>query len=189
MLALMTGKSIQAIVGLDQDIIGFDPRGIGATTPRADCYSFPYSEENEEEDYVRGQYHRMLFSIGYRDSGAVNTSNVALQKLDVRARAVAKLCEEKDMLKGEDSIFRHLSTPSVARDMLSIVDAWDAWTDGLNVDDEWNVQADGPIVDDEPVEAEQENDEEAYSLDTRGKLVYWGFSYGVRLPSSTIAEY
>jgi hypothetical protein len=169
--ALSTGKMIQGIVGLDQDIIGFDPRGIGATTPSADCYSFPYNDETDEEDRVKGQYHRFLVSLGVQEIGAVNTSNVALQKIDTRARALSKLCQEKDALKGDDSIFRHLSTPSVATDMLSIVDAWDEWTSGLNADqDEFDTQA---------ADMENETDEATYDLDTKGKLVYWGFSYGV----------
>jgi pimeloyl-ACP methyl ester carboxylesterase len=174
--AIAFGEMIQGVVGLDQDIIGFDPRGIGATTPSADCFSFPYNDETEEEDRVKGQYHRLLWSLGAKEIGAVNTSNIALQKIDTRARALAKLCEQKDLLKGDDSIFRHISTPSVARDMLSVVDAWDAWASSLS--DDCNE------IDRKPVEVEQDADEPAYSLDTKGKLVYWGFSYGVRFSST-----
>ena len=52
--------------------------------------------------------------------------------LDTRARSLAKLCQEKDSLNGKDSILKYVHTPSVARDMLSIVDAWDEWTESLS---------------------------------------------------------
>jgi pimeloyl-ACP methyl ester carboxylesterase len=173
--ALSSGKMIQGVVGQDQDIIGFDPRGVGLTIPSADCFAFPYNDETEEEDRAKGEYHRFLFSLGMKEIGAVNTSDVALQKIDTRSRALSKLCQEKDALKDDDSIFRHLSTPSVATDMLSIVDAWDEWTSGLNVDqDRFDIEA---------VDLDDKTDEPSYDLDTKGKLVYWGFSYGV-CPSS-----
>lgn len=164
-LALFLGKPLQAMLGADQDIIGFDPRGIAATTPRADCFSFPNDDSHEEVDYISGAFHRSMWAISGREIGNVNSSTVALQKFDVRARATSRLCEMKDAIKGNDSIFRHLSTPTVARDMLSIVDAWDEWTESLGVDEE-DV-------------ANTEEESTSKDLDTKGKLVYWGFSYGV----------
>jgi hypothetical protein len=179
MFAAIVGSNIQKIVGADQDVIGFDPRGIHATTPRADCYSFPDDSSSDppsydEEDYVRGDYHRFLWANSGREIGIVNSSSVALQKLDIRARAVTSLCQTKDELYGDDSILKYVNTPNVARDMLSIIDAWDEWTSTLNEKSEDL---------DVPVEIEDErssvfNDD--YSvLDTKGKLVFWGFSYGV----------
>ncbi|KAG9228384.1 TAP-like protein-domain-containing protein [Amylocarpus encephaloides] len=174
-IALGLGRNLQRVVGLDQDIIGFDPRGIGATTPRADCFSYPIDDEHEEEDYVKGQFHRTIWADSGRFIGLVNSSDVALQKIDLRARAIGKLCLAKDALKGEDSIFRHLSTPTVARDMLSIVDAWDEWTDSLRYDATKVPHAImKDIIDDE-------EHERVKRLDTKGKLVFWGFSYGTLL--------
>jgi pimeloyl-ACP methyl ester carboxylesterase len=117
-IALLLGEHIQTIVGLDQDVIGFDPRGIGATTPRTDCFSYSYEglETSEEEDYARGNFHRMLWGNAGRAIGTVNSSSASLQTLDARAKTVAKLCEEKDSLNGKDSIFKYVHTPSVARD-------------------------------------------------------------------------
>ncbi|CAG8973623.1 hypothetical protein HYALB_00002188 [Hymenoscyphus albidus] len=165
--ALYLGKALQTIVGVDQDIIGFDPRGIGATTPRADCFSFPIDDDHEQEDYVSGAFHRDVWTLSGRELGLINSSSESLKKIDVRARAKARLCEQKDNLKGDDSIFRHISTPTVARDMIIIVDAWDEWAESLDVDDE--------MVDDEATSKDTNN------LDTKGKLVYWGFSYGTLL--------
>jgi hypothetical protein len=174
--------NIQAVVGTDQDIIGFDPRGIGATVPRTDCFSYPYEEAvysggTELEDQVRGNYHRMMWSLQSREIGSLSSSTDALQKMDARARALSKLCGNKDSLGGNDSIMKYAHTPSVARDMISIIDAWDEWVDSLT--EEANSQ---------PCAKNHEGEESfhrmiedsSHALDTKGKLVYWGFSYGVR---------
>ncbi|KAH8668263.1 Alpha/Beta hydrolase protein [Tricladium varicosporioides] len=172
-IAVYMGRQIQAVVGTDQDVIGFDPRGIGATTPRADCFSHPPTDPGGEEDYVQGQYHRMLWYGAGSAIGVVNSSSVALKKTDERARAAAKLCEKKALLDGDDSIFRHLSTPTVATDMLSIVDAWDEWTATLESDSSNSKTA-----------KNADN-----SLSTKGKLVYWGFSYGTLLGATFAAMF
>lgn len=183
--ALIVGERIQSIVGYDQDIIGFDPRGIAATTPRADCFSYPYedSEITEEEDYARGNFHRMLWQNAGRTIGIVNSSSASLQKLDTRARTIAKLCEEKDSLHQNESIFKYAHTPSVARDMISIIDAWDDWAESLTADN----SAEEP----EELIPEAAYDEEARSQspDTKGKLVYWGFSYGTLLGATFAAMF
>ena len=118
LIALVLGSRIQEIVGSDQDVIGFDPRGIGATTPRTDCFAYPYEGFGalEEEDYARGNFHRITWRNDGRAIGTVNSSSTSLQKLDVRARTIAKLCEEKDSINGKDSIFKFVHTPSVATD-------------------------------------------------------------------------
>lgn len=178
--ALGAGSMLQKIVGEDQDIIGFDPRGIGATTPRADCFSYPLESSNGDpseassEDYIRGNFHRVIWSMAGRDVGTVNSSADTLQKLDTRARTIAKLCGEKDAVYGNNSILRYVHTPSVAHDMLSIVNAWDEWRERIG-DSEFDEVGMSPsqIADEPPV-----------SLDTKGKLVYWGFSYGVCHPLS-----
>ena len=176
--ALGAGKAIQSIVDPELDVIGFDPRGIGATTPRTDCFSFPEGllASTEDEDQARGLLHRAFWESAGREIGLVNSSTVALQKLDTRARAVAKLCQEKDSLNGKDSIFKYVNTPNVARDMISIVDAWDEWTKSLDEEVDSTperCQAEGETA------SEPRDLETPYSLDTKGKLVYWGFSYGV----------
>jgi pimeloyl-ACP methyl ester carboxylesterase len=182
--ALMVGSAIQKIVGYDQDIIGFDPRGIGATTPRADCFSIPSTdsvpESFNDEDYARGYFHRLMWDSAARDIGTVNSSIDSLTKLDNRARAVAKLCQNKDSLYGADSILKHVSTPAVARDMLSIIDAWDEWTGS---------QRSANNKAEEDVEISPDQSDRAYSLDTKGKLVYWGFSYGTLLGATFAAMF
>jgi pimeloyl-ACP methyl ester carboxylesterase len=167
------GFGIQEAVDLEQDVIGFDPRGIGSTTPLADCYSFPLLDgaEPSKDDIARGFFHRFTHALGGLNIGIVSSSIHSFLMLDSRARAVTKLCKSKDDMHGQDSILRHVSTSSVARDMLSIVDAWDAWRDGLQK------SGSGIQVEDQ-ADAEMAEDT---GLDTKGKLVYWGFSYGTLL--------
>lgn len=172
---LAAGQLIQSIVGEDQDVIGFDPRGIGATTPRADCFSYGGMYDGVGDDYARGDYHRALFTATGQGIGLPNSSSTALRHLDARAKSVAKLCAEKDSLSGRNSIFRHVGTPSVARDMISIIDAWDEWTSSLIEESTYYDTTDFNLSDEEDSEDKPEDS----SLETKSKLVYWGFSYGV----------
>jgi hypothetical protein len=100
----------------------------------------------------------------------VNESADGLLKWDARGRTVARLCEDKDGLGGKDSVLKFVDTSSVARDMISIIDAWDEWRDGLESQHPpcQKSKTTKPIV-----------ETETSALDTKGKLVYWGFSYGV----------
>lgn len=177
---LGAGASLQKTVGLDQDVIGFDPRGIGATMPRADCFSYPSpdsaSSGEPELDYLRGNFHRTIWNLEGREVGTVNSSDSALPKLDSRARTIAKLCAQKDASDGKDSILKYVHTPSVARDMISIIDAWDEWVESLP--GMAKPRKCGQKIEDELVKREE--DDIAHVSDTKGKLVYWGFSYGVR---------
>jgi pimeloyl-ACP methyl ester carboxylesterase len=181
--ALFGGQSLQEIVGHDQDIIGFDPRGIGETTPVADCFAFPSHGKGTEltpEDISRGFFHKFLWALSGQETGMVNSSVDSLGKIDVRDRASTKLCQTKDALYGEDSILRHVSTPAVARDMISIIDAWDAWL-------EEKEEVDNSEDNDEIYSAEAV--EEDNSLDMKGQLVYWGFSYGTLLGATFAAMF
>ncbi|KAF7907726.1 uncharacterized protein EAF01_005312 [Botrytis porri] len=181
LFGLAAGPLIQNIVGGDQDVIGFDPRGIGATTPRADCFSYGGTYDGVGDDQARGDYHRLLFNTAGQAIGLANTSSTALRHLNARAKAMAKLCAEKDSLSGQSSIFRHAGTPSVARDMISIIDAWDDWTSSIKEESTYYNTADFDL----PIQREPED----ASLETKGKLVYWGFSYGTLLGSTFAAMF
>lgn len=179
----LLGSKFQEIVGLDYDIIGFDPRGIADTTPLLDCHSFPSDEKStdpSEDDILRGFIHRVLWNVAGSSIGFVNASANSLEKLDARARLAAQLCKKKEELKGEDSILRHVSTPAVARDMLSIVDAWDTWRDDM-------IEERAGIYNKEGYENKVV--ESDHNLDTKGKLVYWGFSYGTLLGATFAAMF
>jgi pimeloyl-ACP methyl ester carboxylesterase len=173
--ALLAAGMLQKMIDPEQDIIGFDPRGVGATTPRADCFAYPSQGTNpggdySDEDYVTGSYNRMMWENAGLEVGAVNSSSNSLLQLDVRARTIARLCQEKDDAHGKNSILKYVHTPSVARDMISIIDAWDKWRDAMN-------QESSPCHDSKTTASAEPED--AISNSTKGKLVYWGFSYGV----------
>ncbi|KAI1135702.1 alpha/beta-hydrolase [Hypoxylon sp. FL0543] len=172
--ALITGPMLQTAVGKDRDVIGFDPRGVGATTPKADCFASPddpFGLDGRNVAYM----NRLSWLTAEHEIGIVNSSNVALSKLDTSSRALSKLCKRIDDAEGKNSIFRYSNTPNVARDMLSIVDAWDQWRLGSNPKPAKSTQK--PETEDElPVDTRIEAKDS-----TQGKLVYWGFSYGTLL--------
>jgi hypothetical protein len=184
-IALAFGDRIHKVVGEDQDVIGFDPRGVGATTPRTDCFSYPsgwpnaHTEDSSTgggEDYALGMFHRLLWMTAGNEVGIVNSSSGSWQMLHARAKSHAKLCQEKDSILGKDSIFKYVNTPNVVRDMVSIIDAWDEWADSL-------IPSCGMDNSQAAPEKEDNLRQSDTNLSTKGKLVYWGFSYGVRFLS------
>jgi len=167
-------------------VIGFDPRGIGATTPRADCFAYPLNSsgseaewQSPEEDVARGNYHRMMWDISGKETGIVNSTSGSLQKLSTRASTMAKLCKEKDSISGRYSILKYVHTPNVARDMISIIDAWDEWTSSLESKSKSTCRTKVATSEPEMGKPNHEISSGQEILDTKGKLVYWGFSYGV----------
>lgn len=166
-LALTLGPLIQTIVGPEHDVIGFDPRGIGGTTPAADCFLAADGGPPTAGDRNRALLHRLTWMVGDRETGLPGaSSDGAADRIVQRHRAFSKLCGTRD---GEDSILRYAGTPHVARDMLSIVQAWDRWT------------GEGEPADDTEVADPGSSEPETGPPSTRGKLVYWGFSYGTVL--------
>ncbi|KAK4168490.1 hypothetical protein QBC43DRAFT_201868 [Cladorrhinum sp. PSN259] len=156
-LTLLLGSSIQGIFGPDQPVLGFDPRGVGYTTPLADCWARPPPCENCPEDSVGGLMHRIEWNNVQQTYGFINDSDVSLRYLDAGQRGVNDLCREKagEQRGGNGIILKYAGTKYTARDMLSIVDAWDRWT-------------------------EKENGMKVGEY-AGTRLTYWGFSYGTYL--------
>ncbi|KAI5456839.1 Alpha/Beta hydrolase protein [Mariannaea sp. PMI_226] len=102
------GALLQTIVGANHDIVTFDPRGIGASVPRIDCWG---------GDEVR----RALWSL--QETPVVDAHKGALYEAFVQATAASGLCEQE--MQGEDSLLAHVSTAAHARDMLEILDQMD----------------------------------------------------------------
>ncbi|KAI0665891.1 alpha/beta-hydrolase [Trametes maxima] len=98
------GTNISRIVGDSFDLLGFDPRGIGASTPSADCF------ESDSQ--------RRLWGL-QDDYRVLNLTDGSLEVYRAREKLVAARCEEK--IGGEWGIARHAGTDNVARDMLEIV--------------------------------------------------------------------
>ncbi|KAJ8122043.1 hypothetical protein ONZ43_g1663 [Nemania bipapillata] len=174
-LAQLRAASLQLIVGGQNDIIGFDPRGVGASTPKADCFASPNSSNGVLGKNV-AYMNRLTWLASGQGIGLANSSNVALAQLSARSRAMAKLCQRVDEDQGENSIFRHMSTPNSARDMLSIIHAWDEWRSTSQT-----MQPLDPEVARLEVEQQISEDGRDNKQGLQGKLLYWGFSYGTLL--------
>jgi len=173
---LLAGAALQRAMGADKDILSFDPRGIGATWPPADCFMEDYAVEDPPSAAARNAalLHRVTWGLLEQEGGLPNSSDQALRGVFTHSRAVAQLCKLKD---GPESILRFAGTPHVAQDMKSIVEAWDRWKDELDATKthcrEGSAVA-GDGLDEETVASN-------LAPSTKGKLVYWGFSYGTIL--------
>ncbi|KAK2023049.1 alpha/beta-hydrolase [Colletotrichum zoysiae] len=168
------GPSVQLVAGGTLDVIGFDPRGIGATTPRADCFvdTEPGHESSTRAKNL-GYLHRLTWLAMGHDVGLLNTTAAAEDQLVHRSKALSNLCSLKD---GEAGGFRYMATPNVAADMKTIIQAHDAWLKRNEFDTI-------------PLSTGRLTTSEAAPPSTKGKLVYWGFSYGTLLGQTFAAMY
>lgn len=97
------GKLLQTIVGDNHDIVTFDPRGIGASVPRIECW-----------DNIQ---HRQFWDL--QEVGSIDSHPGVLHDAYARAAAFSQVCETA--MGGASGILRHSSTPYHARDMLEIL--------------------------------------------------------------------
>ncbi|KAI0886433.1 alpha/beta-hydrolase [Annulohypoxylon maeteangense] len=96
------GALLQTIAGKDHDIISFDPRGIGASIPRVDCWG---SEEKSR-----------LWAL--QDVGVVNAHPGVIFDAFARATAFSQACERNT---NNSPLLSHISTVSHARDLFEIM--------------------------------------------------------------------
>lgn len=110
-----TGNKISKIVGPQFDLLGFDPRGTGATTPRAKC--FASEAQSKIWDLQQGPL--------------LNISDNSIPLARSRERIMGELClevmggtgkEDVDGTAAEWGPARFMGTASVATDMLRIVE-------------------------------------------------------------------
>ncbi|KAF9870237.1 hypothetical protein CkaCkLH20_12323 [Colletotrichum karsti] len=101
------GPALQKLLGGERnyEIIGFDPRGVNMSTPHADCYKGDYFSRKLDSTRADGM-SPIDEALGYHWAAA---------------SAKSELCEED----GVDSIFGHMNTASVARDMVEMADRID----------------------------------------------------------------
>lgn len=97
------GRDLQAIVGEDYDIVSWDPRGVGASTPRIDCWGGKMAD-------------RLVWELG--DVGVVDAHPGTVYDAFARARVLSGACEENQ----EGGVLRHSSTAYHARDLLEILE-------------------------------------------------------------------
>ena len=111
-LVLGAGAALQTLVDspeVQDDIVSFDPRGVGKSTAVETC--FPDS--------------KTLFSWFARvsDQGVLGGSDRVLANLWGLVKARDQTCNQHN----PESIRRHVTTPAVARDMLAILDKQHEW--------------------------------------------------------------
>ena len=99
------GRLLQTIVGSNHDIVAFDPRGIGASVPRLDCWG---------GDGVL----RALWAL--QEAPVVDAHQEALYETLTQSTAFSDRCQ--DQMSGHDSLLAYVSTASHARDMLEILE-------------------------------------------------------------------
>ncbi|KAK0445894.1 TAP-like protein-domain-containing protein [Armillaria borealis] len=100
-----SGPLLASVIGNQYDMISFDPRGVGNSTPRAEF--FPSKEE-----------HSLWLASTNHFTWAVNTTSDQIPHLWASAQVVAELAKERD-----NGILNYISTDNVARDMLQISEA------------------------------------------------------------------
>ncbi|KAJ6480975.1 TAP-like protein-domain-containing protein [Mycena sanguinolenta] len=98
------GPLLSTIIGPEFDIIGFDPRGVGRSTPRISFFA--------------SRAEREIWSVGDASLGSMNSSADALARAWARGIVVGQLAGERD-----DGSLRFMNTDHTARDMLRIVQA------------------------------------------------------------------
>jgi pimeloyl-ACP methyl ester carboxylesterase len=115
-LVLSIGETMQALADTPGqkhfDVVGFDPRGMGRSTPSASCYA---SDFDRLVDQLQGEG---LTAVG----GASVRTDAGLRVKLEGYKGLGALCAEQ----GADGIFQHMSTADVARDMLEFVERAEA---------------------------------------------------------------
>ncbi|KAK4237797.1 TAP-like protein-domain-containing protein [Achaetomium macrosporum] len=117
-MALAAGTTIRNLLDVPgerhYDIVGFDPRGVAFSTPSASCYAT--------------EFDRAVNALQEQGLPSVVTEQGLWVHFEA-SRALGALCEETT---GGDGVFRHMSTASVARDMLEIVERMYELQKGVN---------------------------------------------------------
>ena len=98
------GAKLQGIIGNNHDLISWDPRGVGVTLPRADCWNGSAEK-------------RRLWALG--DIGIINSHPGISSDLYSRSTAFAEMCERN--MNATEGLLPHLSTAAHARDLLELM--------------------------------------------------------------------
>ncbi|KAF6788730.1 hypothetical protein CSOJ01_14959 [Colletotrichum sojae] len=109
----LNGQLVDAINGNDTegkvfDLVSFDPRGVGFSTPRISCFD--------------NLLDRQLWHQLERAYGDVGSSQRSFDMLWARARSLEKLCGAERVSPEEFLLMSTVTTAFVARDMLAMVE-------------------------------------------------------------------
>ena len=117
-LILRSGEYARSIVdtnttdGKHFDLISFDPRGVGVSKSRVDCFHDPNMAASWQQRV--------------QEEGWFESSDAALGRLWSMSTAKGQACSEYSDYDGDD-IKQYVSTASVARDMLELVEKHGQW--------------------------------------------------------------
>lgn len=139
------------------EILSFDPRGVGFTTPSSDCHHNEFARANAiRED---------------RAIGSLDETVTVLRRKMSRAVAFGNLCHQESP---ETDIRKYMSTASVARDMVEIVDKIDELRHGYGHNQE-------PAKSDTAQHAGNRLELRSSAHRSVPRIQYWGVSYGTVL--------
>lgn len=143
--------------GLFFDILSFDPRGVGFSTPRMQCFDDPCVAKS--------------WNLRLKEVGVLGSSDASVGRKWSMDKAKGQSCSLPPHDEKAD-IKRYMTTASVARDMVSLVEAHGEWRqkEGLRL-----MKEVGERRYDSPA-----SDVWKYRQGLE-KLQYWGFSYGTYL--------
>ncbi|KAF2158433.1 hypothetical protein M409DRAFT_71646 [Zasmidium cellare ATCC 36951] len=167
-MVLEAGDAIRRVLDDEKgkffEILGFDPRGVGSTLPSMHCL------ENSLED--------AKWAVRRRHEGLLGSSNETLGRLWSASTAYGQSCSilSED---GSPDIRKYMTTMSVARDMVSIIEAHG----------EWREQEAARLLRQKRACRTSRNIGQSCTLVPeslryirgREKIQYWGFSYGTYL--------
>lgn len=144
------------------EILSFDPRGVGSTTPRADCFG------------RRRLLARDAWILEWRGGGGLDASESALRRSLALFDGFGGLCEATDR---DEDVLAYVSTASVARDIVEIADRVEEHRRAETLD-AFRDAAQSPM--DGGVGGSKYGG-------TPSRVLYWGFSYGTVL-GNTLAS-
>jgi len=148
------------------DIVGFDPRGIGYSTPKLEC--FP--------DY----YARQYWVIQSKAEGILGSSDIAFDTKWARWQSLSKSCMDKIAQEGESSIAYHMNITPLIADMVALAERHGEWREAQAK--AWPSSFAGRFQ--TLFRRSTHRHSRAALLDRsrwrRGqeRVLYWGFSYG-----------
>jgi len=117
-----TGHDLQVIAS-GRAVLGFDPRGVGQSLPKIDCFKPTYGSLTGG-NCCTADCRRLQWMSGGLHLDSLNLKNdKALIAHWSRAAAISQMCNLLDVEAGSRSILRHVSTMDIVRDMLSILNA------------------------------------------------------------------
>lgn len=147
------------------DIIGWDPRGVGATTPWHGCFTDP----------------RDLAQWAAGTTIVPGTLEGNLEEMWTKQMALAKGCFANTKLNPEgDKIVDFMTTEVVVRDMVEILEKHGQWREAELTKSAITSRADQAVLSVGQTDIESLLEERRYHKDNE-PLQYWGFSYGTIL--------